>query len=272
MGPVAQYHENSRYYSAVKPVPNKEVDQALPHITVEMPVYKESLEQTMYVTLSLSSMHTHTDTPTPRGHSAPSVFSLKKAMQTYARQGGTSAIFVHDDGLQVLPVDEREARIRFYADHNIGWVARPPHDSSSGGFKRAGRFKKASNLNYGLALSVKMERHLKVLEAEREKERQSQSDGERVSRSDGGGGGDEEREEVEDLEEAALRLACDEVYRASGERWRPWASNGRSIRIGEIVLLVDSDTIVPEVSVGRTVVCRSLTHTAWTGLSTGCGA
>jgi hypothetical protein len=32
---------------------------------------------------------------------APSIRSLKKAMQTYARQGGTSTIFVNDDGLRV---------------------------------------------------------------------------------------------------------------------------------------------------------------------------
>jgi hypothetical protein len=49
VGPVAQYHENSRYYSAVAPEPNPEVDSALPVITIELPVFKESLEQTMYV-------------------------------------------------------------------------------------------------------------------------------------------------------------------------------------------------------------------------------
>jgi hypothetical protein len=32
---------------------------------------------------------------------APSIRSLKKAMQTYARQGGTSTIFINDDGLRV---------------------------------------------------------------------------------------------------------------------------------------------------------------------------
>ena len=87
--------------------------------------------------------------------STPSVFSLKKAMQTYARQGGTSTIFVHDDGLQLLNEEEREKRIAFYADHNIGWVARPPHSSSADGYgyNRAGRFKKASNMNYGLQVS-----------------------------------------------------------------------------------------------------------------------
>lgn len=71
-------------------------------------------------------------------------------MQTYARQGGTSSILVHDDGLQTLPAIEKEKRINFYGDHNIGWIARPPHDNSPDGYKRAGRFKKASNMNYGL--------------------------------------------------------------------------------------------------------------------------
>ena len=49
LGPVAQYHENSRYYSAVPPAVNKEVDNNLPHITIELPVYKESLKETMWV-------------------------------------------------------------------------------------------------------------------------------------------------------------------------------------------------------------------------------
>ena len=47
LGPVAQYHENSKYYSAIRPAPNKTVDTHLPHITIQMPVYKESLTETM---------------------------------------------------------------------------------------------------------------------------------------------------------------------------------------------------------------------------------
>jgi len=90
--------------------------------------------------------------------SAPSVFSVKKAMQTYARQGGTSAIFICDDGLQSLPEEIRQERIAFYANHNIGWVARPPHDSSPDGFKRAGKFKKASKY----ALTVLSQRCLLI--------------------------------------------------------------------------------------------------------------
>jgi len=161
--------------------------------------------------------------------SAPSVFSIKKAMQTYARQGGTSAIFVHDDGLQLISSEEREARIAFYSDHNIGWVARPKHDGAPGGFKRAGRFKKASNMNYGLALSLKLEKHLKVLEEEEES-------------------GVLDDDEFGCLEDKALAMAVEEVYNESGGKWRPWASNGRSLRIGDIILIVDADTIVPEVT------------------------
>ncbi|EIW77741.1 hypothetical protein CONPUDRAFT_62202 [Coniophora puteana RWD-64-598 SS2] len=205
LGPIAQYHENSRYYSAVKPGPNKEVDSALPHISIELPVYKESLKEVI----------------------APSVYSIKKAMQTYARQGGTSAIFVHDDGLQLLSQADRAERISFYADHNIGWVARPPHSGAPDGFKRAGRFKKASNMNYGLALSLKLERHLKELEAAEAR-------------------GELEEGDDECLEDRAMNMAVEDMFVESGKRWRPWACNGKSIRVGEIILLVDSDTIVPE--------------------------
>jgi hypothetical protein len=50
----------------------------------------------------------------------------------------------------------------------------------------------------------------------------------------------------EDLEERALGLAIQEIWEESGRKWRPWAANGRATRIGEIVLIVDSDTVVPE--------------------------
>src|SRR6201996_1614283 len=160
--------------------------------------------------------------------------SIKKAMQTYARQGGTSSIFVHEDGLQIISDADREERMRFYADHGIGWVARPKHDDSTDGFKRRGRFKKASNMNYGLALSLKMEEHILKLELER---------GEKDSVTDSAGL-DAAGEEVE---EQALRMAVEEMFEESGQRFRPWAHNAKALRIGEIILIVDSDTIVPEV-------------------------
>ena len=163
--------------------------------------------------------------------------SIKKAMQTYARQGGTSAIFVHDDGLQLISEQDREERIRFYADHGLGWVARPKHDDSEGGFKRRGRFKKASNMNYGLALSLKMEEIIRRLEIER---------GEKASLADSANSDDD----AEDIEERALRMAVEEAYEESGRLHKAWAHNAKALRIGEIILIVDSDTIVPEVRPG----------------------
>ena len=49
IGTIAHYHENSKYYSAVKPRANKEVDANLPHVTIVMPVYKEGLDSVLCV-------------------------------------------------------------------------------------------------------------------------------------------------------------------------------------------------------------------------------
>ncbi|KAI0086871.1 glycosyl transferase family group 2-domain-containing protein [Irpex rosettiformis] len=179
IGPVAQFHQNSKYYSAVPPAPNRLVDVNLPHITVEMPVYKESLKETI----------------------APSVYSLKKAMQTYSRQGRTSSIFINDDGLQLISEQDCLDRIAFYSDNNI------------------------SNMYYGLALSLKLEKHLAALLD--------------IASAD-------DADDDDELEERVLELAIEETYEESGRRFRPWASNAKSIRIGSIILIVDSDTVVPE--------------------------
>ncbi len=45
----------------------------------------------------------------------------------------------------------------FYADNGIGWVARPAHSKEPGGFQRKGKFKKASNMNFAMDISCKME-------------------------------------------------------------------------------------------------------------------
>jgi cellulose synthase/poly-beta-1,6-N-acetylglucosamine synthase-like glycosyltransferase len=227
IGPVAQFHQNSKYYSAIKPGPNPTVDNKLPHVTIQMPVYKESLTETI----------------------APSCESLKKAMQTYARQGGTSTIMICDDGMQLLDENAAAARKRYYADHGIGWIARPGHSSAPDGFKRAGRFKKASNMNYALEVSLKMEEYLtRYLSDEREvSNARMASQLRRASeRQQGIMGGWEEEEEEEPLEDLALRAAMDEVYTESGNRFQPWGAGGRALRVGEIILIVDSDTIVPE--------------------------
>lgn len=98
-------------------------------------------------------------------------------------------------------------------------------------------------MNYGLALSRKAERHLLAL---REKERL-----EPQSSVEGGysyaGSGDHHGEEMPmDIEEKALQMAVEQVYEESGRRHKPWAKGGKACRMGEIILIVDSDTIVPE--------------------------
>lgn len=112
-GPVRQLSVNSKFYSA-KP-PRHLEGAVLPHVTVQCPVYKEGLA----------------------GVIAPTVRSIKQAMSTYELQGGSANMFVNDDGLQLLGEEERAARIEFYADHGIGWVARPKHGED--GFLRRGK-------------------------------------------------------------------------------------------------------------------------------------
>ena len=78
IGPIAHFHENSIYYSAIKSSPNKAVDADLPHVTIELPVYNESLTETCSWTLLPSYMYIYLHFIS----SAPSVYSLKMAMQT----------------------------------------------------------------------------------------------------------------------------------------------------------------------------------------------
>jgi hypothetical protein len=118
---VSQLTVNSKYYSA-KPPPRIRT-ATLPHVTIQCPVYKEGLDSVI----------------------APTVKSIKQAISTYELQGGTANIFINDDGLQLLSAEDRQARIDFYADHNIGWVARPKHGEN--GFLRRGKFKKVREVN-----------------------------------------------------------------------------------------------------------------------------
>lgn len=70
--------ENSRYYSGKAPrrIHRDTFGKPLPHVTIQMPVYKEGL----------------------RGVIEPTVRSVKAAISTYELQGGTANIFINDDG------------------------------------------------------------------------------------------------------------------------------------------------------------------------------
>ncbi|WVQ83998.1 hypothetical protein IAT38_006143 [Cryptococcus sp. DSM 104549] len=197
LGPVAQCHQNSAFYSGKAP---ERMTGRLPHITIQMPVYKEGLE----------------------GVIIPTVESLKKAITTYERQGGSVNIFVFDDGMQLWDEDEQEIRKAYYDRNNIGWTARPKHGKD--GFIRKGRFKKASNMNFGNRLSLRVEEimdELRPTAEEMEDPNWVWSD-------------DDER----DIYDEALAKALEE---SDGIAWA--AGN---IRIGELILIIDSDTRVPE--------------------------
>jgi hypothetical protein len=133
-------------------------------------------------------------------------------MSTYELQGGSANMFVNDDGLQLLGEEDRRARIEFYADNSIGWVARPKHGEN--GFTRRGKFKKASNMNFALMISCKVEEKLQAIERTPE---WSQND-----------------------EAQAYEQALKEVLENDG---RAWADG--NIRMGDYILLIDSDTRVP---------------------------
>jgi hypothetical protein len=120
-GPVRQMTVNSKFYSAR--APPRLQGTILPHVTIQCPVYKEGLSSVI----------------------APTVKSIKQAISTYELQGGSANMFVNDDGLQIIDEDERRARIEFYADHSIGWVARPKHGDN---FIRKGKFKKVRSISF----------------------------------------------------------------------------------------------------------------------------
>ncbi|CAL3967835.1 unnamed protein product, partial [Diplocarpon coronariae] len=118
-------------------------------------------------------------------------------------------------------VSEEDARERreFYEEHSIGWVARPDHnakrDVDEKAFIRKGKFKKASNMNYGLMISNRVEE--KLIQVERADTWTQQN------------------------EMAAYDQCLAEVL--AEEQGRAWAEG--NIRIGDYILLIDSDTRVP---------------------------
>ncbi|BFZ64139.1 hypothetical protein YB2330_005278 [Saitoella coloradoensis] len=187
IGPFRQVFRNSFAYSAIPP---KRIMGALPPMTVICPVYKESLNKVI----------------------DPTITSVKAAMHRYERQGGVVNLILCDDRMQLISTESQEFRKEYYRRHNIGWVARPGHGVD--GYIRAGRFKKASNMNAMLGLSVRVEEALRCVE-----------------RPEGWSLADEER---------AYNDILEDLLQADG---RLWAEG--NIRIGELFLIIDSDTRVP---------------------------
>lgn len=115
---------NSKYYSGLE-IPDSFISESFPEITIQLPVYKESLENTIKPTL---------------------MSAIEQANRYKSETGSLCNIVVCDDGYNLISQEEREARKEFYKIHNIGFSARP-HPSK---YKRNGRFKKAGNLNFSM--------------------------------------------------------------------------------------------------------------------------
>ncbi|KAF1941018.1 hypothetical protein EJ02DRAFT_493414 [Clathrospora elynae] len=198
IGRTSHMKENSKYYSgkAPKRIHRDTFGKAFPHVTVQMPVYKEGLHSVI----------------------EPTVRSVKQAISTYELQGGTASIFINDDGMQLLSEEEAQLRQEFYDEHGIGWVARPAHDpkgENGPAFHRHGKFKKASNMNYALGISCRVEEMM-----------------EKYDRGPGWSQTDENTAYKNTIESA--------MKEREGQAW----ADG-NIRVGDYILLIDSDTRVP---------------------------
>ncbi|KAH8690184.1 glycosyl transferase family group 2-domain-containing protein [Talaromyces proteolyticus] len=191
---------NSRFYSSQPPNIKRHPDFQFPHVTIQMPVYKEGL----------------------KGVIIPTIESLMPAIRHYESLGGTASIFVCEDGMQAVGQEVAEMRRNFYKVNNIGWCARPPHGKD--GFVRAGKFKKASNMNYCLSFSLRVEDEL--LRLMKEKAQAEERTEESLS-----------IDEEEELYQQAMQTIID------GDGGKTWAEG--NVRMGEIILLIDCDTRVP---------------------------
>lgn len=196
-GPISQMNINSKFYSGKAPRRLDRNQAVLPHVTIQMPVYKEGLVAVIQ----------------------PTIISLKAAISTYELQGGTANIFVNDDGMQLIPEEEAQARRDFYEEHSIGWVSRPKHnpkpEDGEKAFVRRGKFKKASNMNYALMISNKVEDKLLLVERSNDWTQE---------------------EEYAAYDQCLAEVLTEEKGRAKAEG---------NIRVGDYVLLIDSDTRVP---------------------------
>jgi len=200
LGPINDVKTtNSRYYSSRPPDMSRHHNMEFPHITIQMPVYKEGL----------------------KGVIIPTINSLLPAIRHYENLGGTASIYVCEDGMQTLQPAVADMRQMFYRANDIGWCARPPHGKDR--FQRAGKFKKASNMNYCLSFSLRVEDELLRLMKEK-------------SYNEGRTEDEFSIEEEEALYQEALRTII------ANDGGKTWAEG--NVRMGDIILIIDCDTRV----------------------------
>jgi len=116
--PIRFMKVNSEYYSCIPPVIPENFKY--PSVTIHLPVYKEDFK--VVITPTLNSVI---------------------ACREYYEGVININILVSDDGIASLNTSQVEERKLFYENNNIGYIARPVKN-------RAGKFKKASNLNFSM--------------------------------------------------------------------------------------------------------------------------
>ena len=251
IGPLSRMKINSTYYSAIpspKPVA-KDGTCTLPHVTVQIPVYTEDLLQVII----------------------PTVQDVFKAMNYYRRQGGTCNLFINDDGLNGV-IDKKlvKQRIEFYEANSIGYVARPKAN-------RKGIFKKASNMNYcnHIALQVKTlmkkpdttgtpnqdETGAHDHDQADEKNNHDQLDSIQTTNINGNCNDQIDANDIlinlteinDDLDEKLQSLSMPEAILQVQKEFDDEFMAGGDVTLGDLVLLLDADTRLPETCIFQTV-------------------
>jgi glycosyl transferase family 2 len=129
-----------------------------PSVTIQIPIFRESFEDVIRPTLD----------------------AAREAARRYREETGARCnVLVSEDGLLYFARNDLEgalaearrtapaertpeqtellARMAYYEEFEVGFVARPYPEPGVPGTERAGRFRKASNLNYALRLADRME-------------------------------------------------------------------------------------------------------------------
>ena len=184
-----------------------------PSVTIQIPIFREPFDAVIRPTLE----------------------SARKAAERYREKTGARCnVLVCDDGLLCFAGNDLEgaladarstppharstaqaelvARIAYYEDADVAFVARPWPQPGVPGTERAGRFRKASNLNYSLRLADRLE-------------------------------------PSEPLSEAHARFRTELPERAYA-----LGVSGGDVRVGEFIVQLDKDSMMPPDVIQATVL------------------
>ena len=129
-----------------------------PSVTIQIPIFREGFEDAIRPTLdaALAAAHRYQEDTGGRCN----VLVSEDGLLYFARNDLEGAL----EAARHTPVDERTAdqvelltRMAYYDTHDIGFIARPYPEPGVPGTERAGRFRKASNLNYSLRLADRLD-------------------------------------------------------------------------------------------------------------------